>query len=79
MVFRLGLESFEFLLVSGDRNWLSIASDGAVAWLINVRVPCGSAARGLVGWLVGWLFGWSVFLVKALFLSLNHAVVNLSK
>jgi hypothetical protein len=49
MVFRLGLESSEFLLFSGDWNWFSIASDGAIAWLITGRVPCSSTVRGLVG------------------------------
>ena len=48
MVFRLGRESSEFLLFNGDRNWFSIESDGAIAWLINDRVACVSTARGLV-------------------------------
>ena len=73
MLFRLGLESSEFLLFSGDRNWFSIASHGAVAWLINGRVPCGSTARGLVRWLVGY----SVLEVKSLFLGINHAVMKI--
>jgi hypothetical protein len=48
MVFRLGLGSSEFLLFSGDRNWFIIASDGAIAWLINGSVTCGSTTRELV-------------------------------
>ena len=52
MVFRLGLESSEFLFFNGDRNWFNMASDDAIAWLINGRVSFGSTARGLVDQLV---------------------------
>ena len=48
-VFRLGLESSEFLLFVEYRNWFSIALGGAISWLMNCRVSCGSAARGLFG------------------------------